>query len=126
MAATTENSNEVKHGISFRMPDALAVAVAERAEREQLRPSRWALKLVCDTLGFELPKASRNRAPKYATQEERDAARKASITKRNEKIKQSLALMEAFERFQKGEITMEDVNTVATGGTLPEREPVAA
>lgn len=117
-------TNEVKHGISFRMPDALAVAVAEKAKSEDLRPSRWALKLVCDTLGFELPKASRNRAPKYATQEERDAARKASIAKRNEKIKASLALMEAFERFQKGEITMEDVNTVANGGTLP--EPVAA
>lgn len=111
-------ATETKPVISLRLPDNIASVVAEKAKEVELRPSRWVLKLVCDTLGMEMPKASRTRAPKYNTAEEREAARKASIAKRNERIKNALALSEAFDKFQKGEISLEELNAVATGKEL--------
>lgn len=122
-SATATNEDTVRNNISLRFPDDVATLIHNNASNEGLRESRWVLKLVYDTLGMEMPKAVRVRAPKYATDEERQAAKRASIARRTEKIKNSLALLDAFEKFKRGEITLEEFTNMQTNVSEPTPEP---
>lgn len=112
----TDSGTKNRNVISLRLPDNIAEVANAAAEAAELRLSRWALKIICDSLGVDVPKASRTRATKYTTMEERVAARKASTARRTDRIKNSLELLKKFEQFQKGEITMEQFTSFQANG----------
>lgn len=96
--AVAEAPNTVKRNIALRLPENIAELLGNKATEAGLRNSnRYVLNLICADLGVEMPKSVRTRAPKYATDEERTAARKASVEKRNARIKEALELLAKYE-----------------------------
>lgn len=84
--------------------------------------------LIAGLKGVEIPVTTSTRRVKYASDEERDAARKARRESRSSTMKN---LMEEFRKLTKSGLSPEEAtaraaSNVASGNLTPDAEPVAA
>jgi hypothetical protein len=117
MASKSENGTvqdkPKRHMFIIGVPnDEIYDAVSNAAKASEVSPARYLLHLASQALGFDIPKYVRTRVSKYASDEERKAAVKASAAKRQDKINSMLALM---QRIAKGEtVSQEELLEVAS------------
>jgi hypothetical protein len=103
-SASENGANEKasdKASIMFGVPSELKRLLDGRAEAEDISVAALVRNLVAREFNYTLPKVTRERAKKYATEEERTAAQKARMSERNATIKALL------EKYRKGEITLD-------------------
>lgn len=87
MAETTNP----KTTIMFHLPIPMKVAVDEAAEKRGVPSSAFIRQVLADAVNYKLLPTDMSRARKYATVEEREAARKEREKDRRDLIKQLLA-----------------------------------
>lgn len=91
--------------VMVTMPKELKILLLDEAEKagDSYTLARFVRELLADRFEFTLPKTTRTRAKKYATEEDKQAAQKKRSTKRNALIKMLM------QKYKDGDITDDDL-----------------
>ncbi len=100
---TAADMNERTH-LVVSIPLGLKIALDKEAAEQQLSTSALVRKQVAEAMAYELPVSVTQRARKYATEEERQAALKQRREERHQLIKALL------EKYKSGEVQLEPVS----------------
>jgi len=104
-AALQDLAPGTRVSVMVTMPVELKIRLLDEAAKsgENMTLARFVRETLADTFDVELPNVIRQRAKKYATEEERIAAQKAASKKRNDLIK---SLLKAYNE---GNIDLESL-----------------
>ena len=94
-AGASRTRNFVQLGVS--MPQGMKDILEGVAKEQNKTISAWARDTLAHTVGYDVPSITRARAPKYATQAERDLAKVATQERAKSKREQAAMLFRAME-----------------------------
>jgi len=109
-------NTRVQTGIS--MPAGLKLLISKDADEKDVSISTFIRDLLADRYSYVVPRTVRTRKPTYATEEERTAARKRSIDKRNNMMKLLLARYKD-DPAVKAEIDAQMASLASSNGDAP-------